>query len=64
MNIVKKKFWTKLQQNILQNASNCTILKNFLGGACPRSPIANAWLCHVQQIPPLSKINLTPPPPC
>ena len=20
--------------------------KNFLGGACPRTPLANAWLCH------------------
>ena len=49
MNMVKKIiFWTKLQQNILQNASNCTIFKNFLGGACPRSPLANAWLCHAQ----------------
>ena len=23
-----------------------TIFKNFLGGACPRTPLANAWLRH------------------
>ena len=31
---------TKSDQNIHQNAPNCTILKNFLGGACPRTPLA------------------------
>ena len=34
MNIFTKKFFTKFFQNILQNAPNCTIFKNFLGGAC------------------------------
>ena len=33
---------TKSDQNIHQNAPNCTILKNFLGGACPRTPLAQA----------------------
>ena len=27
-------------QNILQNAPNCTIFLNFLGGAYPRTPLA------------------------
>ena len=31
----------KFDQNIHQNAPNCTILKNFLGGACPRTPPNN-----------------------
>ena len=31
---------TKFDQNIHQNAPNCTILKHFLGGACPRTPLA------------------------
>ena len=30
---------TRSDQNIHQNAPNCTILKNFLGGACPRTPL-------------------------
>ena len=39
-------FFTEFQQNILQNAPNCTIFKNFLGGAYPRTPLTNAWLRH------------------
>ena len=35
--------FTKFYQNILQNAPNCTILKNFLRGMLP---LANAWLRH------------------
>ena len=31
---------TKSDPNIHQNAPNCTILKNFLEGACPRTPLA------------------------
>ena len=31
---------TKCDKNIHQNAPNGTILKNFLGGACPRTPLA------------------------
>ena len=30
---------TRSDQNIHQNAPNCTILKNFLEGACPRTPL-------------------------
>ena len=57
-------------QNILQNAPNCTIFKNFLGGVCPRTPIANAWLRHAlhmalraMQIPQLLQKYFEPPPP-
>ena len=36
-----------LRRNLIQiytkNAPNCTILKNFLGGACPRTSLANSW---------------------
>ena len=31
---------TKSDQNVHQNAPNCTILKNFLGAACPQTPLA------------------------
>ena len=34
---------------MLQNESNCTIQFFFLGDACPRSPLANAWLRHASQ---------------
>ena len=37
MNIVKK-IWTKLQQNILQNASNCTVFKKISRGSMPLIP--------------------------
>ena len=30
---------TKSDQNIHQNAPNCTILKSFIGGTCPRTPL-------------------------
>ena len=30
---------TKFYQNTKKNAPNCTILKNFLGGAYPRTPL-------------------------
>ena len=33
-------------QNILQNAPNCTIFKNFLGEHAPEPPLTNAWFCH------------------
>ena len=41
-NIFKSTFY----QNILQNAPNCTIYKEFIGGACPRTPLTSAWLGH------------------
>ena len=38
--IFLKKIKTKSDQNTPYNAPNCTVLKNFLGGACPRTPLA------------------------
>ena len=32
----------KVVENSPQNARNCTILKNFLWGACPQTPLAKA----------------------
>ena len=32
----------KVAENSPQNARNCTIFKNFLGGACPQTPLAKA----------------------
>ena len=40
MVIFKKYLKTKSDQNVHQNAPNCTILKKILGGACPRTPLA------------------------
>ena len=61
---------TRSDQNIHQNAPNCTILKNFLGGACPRTPLAKrmALPCAACRFvtckfPNLKKKNLAPPPP-
>ena len=34
---------------MLENAPNCTIQKKFFGEACPRTPLANAWLRHAWQ---------------
>ena len=31
----------KSDPNIHQNPPNCTIFKNFLAGACPRTPLAS-----------------------
>ena len=31
----------KSDPNIHQNAPNCTIFKKFLGGTCPRTPLAS-----------------------
>ena len=45
---------------MLQNAPNCTIQKKIFGEACPRTPLANAWLHHVSQAPTPQK-NSWPP---
>ena len=39
-------FGQNLSKNILQNAPNCTIFLKFSRGACPQTPLANAWLRH------------------
>ena len=35
-------FTMKVVENSPQNPRNCTISKNFLGGACPQTPLAKA----------------------
>ena len=40
---------------MLKNGPICTIQKNFLGEACARTPLANAWLPHASQAPPPKK---------
>ena len=32
----------KVVENSPQNTRNCTIIKKFLGGACPQTPLAKA----------------------
>ena len=61
----------KVVENSPQNARNCTILKKFLGGACPQTPLAikarsfaarDMPLCGMYiQIPKNFKVG--PPPP-
>ena len=58
----------KSDPNIHQNAPNCTIFKNFLGGACPRTPLAKrmaspcAACCFATcKFPNLKKKILGPP---
>ena len=46
---------------MLQNAANCTIPKKNFWEACPRTPLANAWLHHAAQAPPPKKKNSLPP---
>ena len=55
---------TKCDQNIHQNAPNCTILKKFFGGACPRTPLAKrmALPCAACRKFPNLKKNSCPPP--
>ena len=48
----------KSYPNIHQNAPNCIIFKKFLGGACPRTPLAKRMASLFQ----ISKENSCPPP--
>ena len=41
----------KVVENSPQNARNCTILKNFLGGACPQTPLAKARSFAARDMP-------------
>ena len=41
----------KVVENSLQNAQNCTTLKNFLGGACPQTPLAKARSFAARDMP-------------
>ena len=47
---------TKSDQNTHLNASNCTTLTNFLGGTCPRTPLAKRMTSK-------SEKKYCPPPP-
>ena len=52
----------KVVENSPQNARNCTVFKNFLGGACPQTPLAKArsFAACISKIPEILKL---PPPP-
>ena len=50
---------TKSDLNIYQNAPNCTILKKFLGGACPRTPIESRGAKR-RAIHPVSGMYISP----
>ena len=59
----------KVVEDSPQSARNCIILKNFLGGACPQTPIAKARSFAARNMPLracISKIpeilKLGPPP--
>ena len=54
---------TKCDQNIHQNAPNCTVLKIFLGGACLRNPLAKRKAHDMQISKSKKKISWNPPPP-
>ena len=41
----------KVAENSPQNARNCTIFKNFLGGACPQTPLAKARSFAARDMP-------------
>ena len=41
-NFLGEFFTLKVVENSPQNAQNCTIFKNFLGGPCPQTPLAKA----------------------
>ena len=45
-------------ENSSQNARNSTILKNFLGGTCPQTPLATARNMYTQN---QKKIQVGPP---
>ena len=51
----------KIYENMLQNATNCTIKYIFFGEACPRSPLARAWPRHASQAPPPLKKKIVGP---
>ena len=41
----------KVVENSPQNAQNCTIFKKFLGGACPKTPLAKARSFAARDMP-------------
>ena len=55
----------KVVENSPQNARNCTIFKNFLGGACPQTPLAKArsFAARDMYIQNPKNFKVGPPPP-
>ena len=41
----------KVVENSPQNARNCTVFLNFLGGACPKTPLAKARSFAARDMP-------------
>ena len=41
----------KVVENSPQNARNCTIFKNFLGGACPQTPLTKVRSFAARDMP-------------
>ena len=41
----------KVVENSPQNARNCTVFKNFLGGACPQTPLEMASRFAARDMP-------------
>ena len=50
----------KVVENSPQNARNCTIFKNFLGEACPQTPLAKARSFAARDMP-LRGMNIQNP---
>ena len=66
-NFLRGFFTLKVVENSPQNSRNCTIFKNFLGGACPQTPLEQArsfatfgFAACIFKIPEISKLG--PPP--
>ena len=59
-NFLRGFFTMKVVEITPQNARNCIILKNFLGGACPQTPLAQARSFTARDIPKIFKLG--PPP--
>ena len=56
-NFLRGFFTMKVVENRPQNALNCTILKNFLGGACPQTPLRGMYIKNPRNF------KVGPPPP-
>ena len=50
-NFLRRFFTMKVVENSPQNARNCTIFKNFLGAACPQTPLAKARSFAARDMP-------------
>ena len=50
-NFLREFFTMKVVENSPQNARNYTIFKNFLGGACPQTPVTKARSFAARDMP-------------